>query len=213
MFFNRKKQEEFFQKLEEHFRFSKNAFQKMEEKIRLLENNLQKSENITVDKNNQVEIISQNVTNLQSTIQKHDMAIEDLLDEWEERRSDEEIVQKQISDCQKNEKQLLALFEAYQEQFFNLKRFADTKDSTWAEQIALMEQTLEHYRKLCGIVMIEECDIAVDYDLHEVIEAVSTTAPSKDKTVAAIYRCGYLYKGEIKRKAQVSAYRLEEKTL
>ena len=211
MFFNRKKQEEFFQKFEEHFRFSDNAFQKIERKLSLLENNLQKPEKKADDKDNQIETISQNLTNLQSSIQKHDMAIEDLLDEWEEKRSDEEMVQKQLLDHQKNEKQLLTLFEAYQEQFFNLKRFLDTKNTTWAEQIGLMEKTLEHYRQLCGIIMIEECDIAVDYDLHEVIEAVSTTDSSKDKTVAAIYRCGYLYKGEIKQKAQVSAYRLEEK--
>ncbi len=213
MFFNRKKQEEFFQKSEQHFRFSENAFQKMEEKFRFLENSLKQPEKEAVEKNGQIEMINQNIANFQSVIQKHDMAIEDLLDEWEEKHSDEEMVQKQLLDYQKNEKQLLALFEAYQEQFFNLKRFAGTKDATWTKQITLMEQTLEHYRQLCGIIMIEECNTAVDYDLHEVIEAVSTTDSSKDKTVAAIYRCGYLYKGEVKQKAQVSAYRLEEKNL
>ena len=211
MFFSRKKQEEFFQKWEEHFYSSENTLQKLEKNFRLLENDIQKTNKEAAEKNSQLETVSQNVTALQSTIQKHDMAIEDLLEEWEEKRSDEEIVQKQLSDYSQSEKQLLELFEAYQEQFFNLKRFADSKDAVWAKQIALMEKTLEHYRRLCGICMIEECGIKVNYDLHEVIEAVDTTDSSKDKTIAAIYRCGYLYKGKVKRKAQVGAYRSETK--
>lgn len=199
MFFNRKKQEEFFGKLEEKFH--------------LLEDGLQQSKKEAAEKSSQWEIISQNVTTLQSVIQKHDMAIEDLLEEWEEKRSDEELVQKQLSEYSKSEQQLLELFEAYQEQFFNLKRFAGAKDPAWTEQIALMEKALRHCQQLCGICIIEECGTEVDYDLHEVIEAVSTADSSKDKTIAAIYRCGYIYKGKVKRKAQVGAYRFETKEL
>lgn len=136
---------------------------------------------------------SEVVSKLQPAIQKHDMAIEDLLDEWEE---------------QKNEKLLLELFEGYQEQFWNLKRFASNKDGSWSAQIALMENSLEHYRNACGISSIQQCGILVDYNMHEVIEAIPTDSPKLDKTVAEIYLPGYLYKGKIQKKAQVTAYRI-----
>lgn len=70
-----------------------------------------------------------------------------------------------------------------------------------------MEQTLEQYRRSCGITVIAECGAAVDYSLHEVIEAVDTKDAALNKTVASVYRPGYCYKGTVKKKAQVSAYR------
>ena len=98
------------------------------------------------------------------------------------------------------------LFESYQEQFWNLKRFADQKDDVWASQITLMEKNLKQYQNQCGISMIEECGIKVDYDLHEVIEVTETSQAEMDKVIADIFRCGYFYKGRVKKKAQVMAY-------
>ena len=209
MFFHRKNQKDSARELEEQLSLTKEILQKTEEKFSLLEDILHKTEKEAAEQARQMETINLNIAGLQEKKQKHDMAIEDLLDEWAEKRSAKEMAQKQLSDYSQREKRLLELFEAYQEQFWNLKHFADSKDTAWAEQIALMEKNLEHFRQLCGICIIGECGTEINYDLHEAIKAVSTTDPSKDKTVAAIYSCGYIYKGTVKKKAQVSAYRLE----
>ncbi len=158
----------------------------------------------------QLEDLGQNIGKLQAGVHKHDMAIEDLLEEWEERHSAEEEAKEQLRTFQKESTAFLELFGAYQEQFWNLKRFAEEKDETWAKQIALMEQNLERYRQLCGITVIGSGGARIDYDLHEVMETVKTTDPALDKTVADIYSCGYIYKGIVKKKAQVAAYLAEK---
>ena len=152
--------------------------------------------------------MNQNFSQLHSDVHKHDMAIEDLLDEWAEKKSDEDDVTARLQESAHTEKLLLELFEAYQEQFWNLKHYAVSKDEALTAQVALMEKNLEHYRRSCAISIIQECGVSVDYDLHDVIEAVDTTDPSLDKTIAEIYRCGYLYKGKVRKKAQAAAYRL-----
>ncbi|MCI9378997.1 MAG: nucleotide exchange factor GrpE [Eubacterium sp.] len=160
----------------------------------------------------QLEDLGQNISKLQTAIHKHDMAIEDLLEEWEEKRSQEEEAKEQFSAFKRERNAFLELFEAYQEQFWNLKRFAEGKDETWAAQIVLMERNLEHYRQMCGITVIAEYGTRVDYDLHEVIETVETENPVLDKTVADIYSCGYIYKGNVKKKARVAAYLAERRS-
>ncbi len=152
--------------------------------------------------------LDRNIRQLQSDIRKHDMAVEDLLDEWEDQKTGRDSLQKHIQESSRTELLLLQLFESYQTQFWNLKHFASEKDSSWSEQIAFMEETLGQYRSSCQISMIQDCGVAVDYELHDVIDAVRTSDPALDKTVAGIYQCGYFYKGTVKKKARVSAYRL-----
>lgn len=154
--------------------------------------------------------IETHFSQMHSDVHKHDMAIEDLLDEWAEKKSDEDDIKAHLKEAGQTEKLLLELFEAYQEQFWNLKHYAASKDESWSSQISLMEKNLEHCRRSCTIHMIQDCGVSVDYDLHEVIEAIDTTDPSLDKTVAQIYRCGYLYKGKVIKKAQAAAYRFSD---
>lgn len=180
---------------------------KKDETLRRIEEQLKILEDGITTKNGQFETLDKNITRLQTTVLKHDMAMEDLLDEWEQRRSDEEEVKERFREQEQNERHLLALFEAYQEQFWNLRRFADTKDEAWSAQISLMEQNLDHHRRLCGIDVIGTCGNKVDYDLHEVIETMETEDSGKDRQVAHVYECGYLYKGKVKKKARVAAYR------
>ncbi len=143
---------------------------------------------------------------LRTAVQKHDMAIEDLLEKLEENESEREEAGKRILECERSENLLLELFESYQEQFWNLKRFAGEQDGAWSAQLALIEEKLEHCRQLCGISVIEESGVEVNYDLHEVVEAVDTAEQDHDKLVAEIISWGYLYKGKIMKKARVRAY-------
>ena len=185
----------FFKKKEEAF------FERMEEKLKNLEDGIAAG-------NRQSEELTEKIGRLQTTVQKHDMAMEDLLEEWEEKRSDEKEVKERFRELEQNESRLLALFETYQEQFWSLKRFADTKDQAWSDQIALMEQSLDRCRRLCGIDVIDRCGEMVDYDLHEVIQITETKDAEQDRRVADIYGCGYLYRGKVKKKAKVAVYQM-----
>lgn len=226
MFFKRRKnQEESLRQLEDQFAFlseqaaaTKNSLQHLQELRQELNSMAQELRQLctnAIQGQNQLENalnqttgrLEQQLNQLQTDVHKHDMAIEDLLDEWDEKKSDEESVKTRELEAVQTEKLLLSLFEAYQEQFWNLKHYAASKDGTWASQLALMEINLEHFRRTCAISMIQECGVSVDYDLHEIIEAIDTTDPALDKTIADIYRCGYLYKGKVRKKAQAAAYR------
>ncbi len=157
--------------------------------------------------NNQLDQLETNCDRLRTSVHKHDMAIEDLLDEWAEKKSGEDSIQAQLNEASQTEQQLLGLFEAYLEQFWNLRHYAASKDAAWASQITLMEKNLKHCQHSCAISLIQECGVSVDYDLHEIIDVTDTTDPALDKTIAEIYRCGYLYKGKVRKKAQAAAYR------
>lgn len=185
----------FFKKKEEA------AFGRLEEKMKSLEDSI-------ASENRQFADLTEKISRLQTTVQKHDMAMEDLLEEWEERRSDEKEVKERSREQEQNEHRLLALFEAYQEQFWSLRRFANTKDEAWSAQMDLMEQNLDHCRRLCGIDMIDKCGEIVDCDLHEVIQTTETKDADKDRRIATVYGCGYLYKGKVKKKARVAVYRM-----
>lgn len=146
---------------------------------------------------------------LGARVSKHDMALEDLLEEWEEKSAGEERLLDSLQEQKQAEKKLLDLFEAYLDQFFDMRRMAHGQGGGWAGQLELMEKQLEHYRRLCGITVISDCGVPVDYDLHEVIEPVATGDRALDQTVEQVYRCGYFYQGTVKRKAQVTAYRFQ----
>lgn len=151
--------------------------------------------------------IGHNLDRLQKAVSEQGMSIEDLLEEWNGLKAEDDNVKERFCECAQDEQRLLELFEAYQEQLFNLKRFALDRDVSWADQIGMMEEHLEHYRRMCAISVIGECGVEVNYDLHEVIEAVDTDRQDLDRKIADIYCCGYLYKGKVRRKAQVAAYR------
>lgn len=212
MFFKRKNQQDLFHQLEDRLTALSQDTAAVNQRLEIL-NDLNQSfhefKNHTFQTVSQLEnSMNQNFSQLHSDVHKHDMAIEDLLDEWAEKKSDEDDVTARLQESAHTEKLLLELFEAYQEQFWNLKHYAVSKDEALTAQVALMEKNLEHYRRSCAISIIQECGVSVDYDLHDVIEAVDTTDPALDKTIAEIYRCGYLYKGKVRKKAQAAAYRL-----
>lgn len=171
----------------------------LEKKFRVISGRMQEN-------SEKLEEIGRCTEQLRTAVLKHDMAIEDLLEKLEENESEREESGKRILECRETEKLLLELFESYQEQFWNLKRLAGEKDETWSSQMALIGTKLEHCRQLCGISIIEESGIEVNYDLHEVMEAVDTEQREKDKLVAEIISWGYLYKGRVMKKAKVTAY-------
>jgi molecular chaperone GrpE (heat shock protein) len=151
------------------------------------------------------EAVQNQLESLDKQISKHDMAIENLLDEMQEAQENDDSARAAAEEQRRNQENLLALIASYQEQFWQIRRFFGEKDEAWSEQLALMEQTLENARIHCGITAIDQVGAPVDYALHEVIDL--TDSDTCDKTVAEIYSPGYLYQGKVMKKAKIAAYR------
>lgn len=221
MFFRQKNQDLQFHQLEEQLSVLSQDTAAVKQKLDLLTDltetvrqfkfsTLKMMDEMETRINNQLDQIEAHCSRLQTDVHKHDMAIEDLLDEWAVKKSDEDSIRTQLDEARQTEQQLLELFEAYLEQFWNLRHYAASKDASWASQITLMEKNLKHYQHSCAISLIQERGVSVDYDLHEIIDVTDTTDPALDKTIAEIYRCGYLYKGKVRKKAQAAAYRFSD---
>ena len=169
---------------------------------------------------NALEKLREETEKLAAKQNRHDMALEDMLDIWDEKSAevDEAITvlkgswqketKEQLEAAKSQEQNLLALIEAYQlqmDQFWHL--LGD--DETWGRQLELIRQKLEVRERQAGICIVGREGEAVDLKAHEVLDVVPTTEESLSATVAAVYESGLLYKGEVCRKAKVSAYRYE----
>lgn len=163
-------------------------------------------EQLLRDGNSRLDDASSRLGQLQRGVREQGMSIEDLLEEWGERNAAADNLSAQLRERDEERKLLFELFEAYQDQLRNLRRFAEGKDDAWAAQIAMMEDGLERYRRSCGICLTGERGETVDYDLHEVVEVVDTDQPESDRKIADVYSNGYLYRGVVQKKARVVAY-------
>lgn len=156
-----------------------------------------------------LQTISREVRQNSADIRKHDMALEDCLEALEEQQEKEAQGRKRIEELEEERDRLLKLLEVYQEQVWSMRRYASEHDPAWMPQLEISKEAVKGKENLCGIARIEETGVRVDYDIHEVIEARETADGGMAQTVAEVCRPGYLYKGEVKRKAKVIAYRLE----
>jgi molecular chaperone GrpE (heat shock protein) len=143
--------------------------------------------------------------NISRQINRHDMAIENLLDELQEDIEDERNSRSAAEEQYRNSENLLTLFETCQDQFWQIKKFFSDKNDAFSSQFSLMEQSFSNAMIRCGITPVDRTGISVDYEIHEVIDL--TESETYDKTVAEIYSPGYIYQGKIVKKAKISAYR------
>ena len=93
------------------------------------------------------EDILQNLNKIYSTVTKHDMEIEDLIDALEGKQSAEGLAGQQIQELRQSEARLLELFEAYQEQFFNMKHYEALRS---CQRRSLVSTACPDGRKCCA---------------------------------------------------------------
>ena len=164
--------------------------------------------------------LSSDLKKLRSAANQHDMAIEDLLDGWEELRNDQqsenrvlsaaliEAGERERSQAAQRESALLQLSMTACDQIHGLCRTAEESGAEdWAHQLRLAESKLREASLPAGFQMIAEAGLPVDFRIHEVIEVQEAESPEQAHTVAEVYSCGYSYMGRIIRKAMIRAYR------
>ncbi len=153
------------------------------------------------------EEFQQGIEKLRKDISRQDMAIEDLLDAWEQSREDASEAAAIRKEAGRTEENLLQLIEAYQQAFESIQGYAESNDANLQSQLGLMEDKLQQYRGPCGIALIKGCGQPVNYAAQEIIEVKDTEDATLDGAVAQVYQSGYYYQGKVRKKAKVSVYR------
>ena len=165
------------------------------------------------------EALSVRLGELRAAANKHDMAIADMLDTWDEwRESNQEETRalrdelteqyrKEARETARRESALLKALIACQDQLFALRRAArGAGDSVWERQLSLAEESVSGELAAAGLRVISEKGMPVNYDLHDPLAVVETTDETRGMRVADVYSRGYVYRGQVLRKAGVSVF-------
>ena len=139
-------------------------------------------------------------------INRHDMAIENLLDILEENEEENRSRNEREQEYKAEKKRMLELFDTSLELTWQMCRFLWAKEEEWGKQADLVWQELAGKMVRCGFSPVFRQNEPVDYELHEVVNVVPTEDASLDKKVAQVYSPGYVYQGKLTKKAKISAY-------
>ena len=167
-----------------------------------------------------IENLAKQVKALSAGTNRHDMAVEDLLDSWEELQNEQREerqalsgafsteLEKQLAQSEKREAALLGLLMAYHDQLHGLRRAAERAGAEgWGRQLALAEEKLSGDCASLGLQTVQDGGVPVNYAIHEVVDTAAADGPERVGCVAEVYSCGYLYLGRTLRKAKVSAWK------
>lgn len=162
--------------------------------------------------------LSEQITELQQHATSHDVAIEDMLDEWSDFRDE----QKEMADALKrySEKDaqtaaargddLLKLVMKMYDQLFSLRLAASqSQDRTWSRQLELCTETADASLLQEGIMVFGRVGDSFQYDLHEAVSTRDAASPEDDMRIADVLSCGWNDQGKILRKAKVVVYRYQ----
>lgn len=162
------------------------------------------------------EALSARVSDLRGAANRHDMAIADMLDTWEEWR---EALRSELSgryreearESARRENALLETLVDFHDQFYALKRAAEQAgDHSWKRQLELAGEKMSGKYALADLQIIQAKDAPVNYDLHEVVSVEAAENRNQSMRVADVYTCGYAYRGKVIRKAKVAAFQWTE---
>ena len=185
---------------------------KIQERLEHLETSL-----LSMERENResAEVLSARMSDLRGAANKHDMAIADMLDTWEEWREDTRALRSDLSKRYQEEAResawrenalLEALIDLH-DQFYALKRAAEQADDPiWKRQLELAAEKMAGRYALADLQVIQAKDAPVNYDLHEVVSVEAAEDRSQSMRVADVYICGYAYRGKVIRKAKVAAF-------
>lgn len=185
---------------------------KIQERLERLEASLLSVER---ESRESAETLSARMSDLRGAANQHDMAIEDMLDTWEEWREETRATRSDISaryqeearESARKENALLEALIEFHDQFYALERAAEQAgDRIWKRQLDLAEEKMAGKYALADLQVIHAKDAPVNYDLHEVVSVEPTENRAQAMRVADTYLCGYVYRGKVIRKAKVAAF-------
>ena len=137
----------------------------------------------------------------------HDIAIEDMLESWEEFRGKQEELQNVLSGMAAQDR-IVQLCIAYEQQMHNIRRMA-AEDPDWKKQLELIEGQLQPAREKAGFVVTGKKGEAADFSLHEVIMVQDTDKEDLNGRIESVYEPGICWQGQVYKKAKVCAWRFQ----
>lgn len=141
-------------------------------------------------------------------VKEHNMVLEDTLEAVETHQQSERHSEKAIRQLEEENEQMRQLLMAYQEHFWRMGNLAGQQDGIWAEQFRIAAESIN--LQAAGLSVIDDVEVKVDYDVHEVLEARITAEPMQHQKVASVYSPGFRYRGKVLKKAKVAAYKYEQ---
>ena len=147
------------------------------------------------------------VEKLRSDVKHHNMAVEDMLESWEEFQGKQEEMQKAISGMAAQDR-IVQLCIAYEQQMHNIRRMA-AEDPDWKKQLELIEGQLQPAREKAGFVVTGKKGEAADFSLHEVIMVQDTDKEDLNGRIESVYEPGICWQGQVYKKAKVCAWRFQ----
>ena len=147
------------------------------------------------------------VEKLRSDVKHHNMAVEDMLESWEEFQGKQEELQKAISGMAAQDR-IVQLCIAYEQQMHNIRRMA-AEDPDWKKQLELIEGQLQPAREKAGFVVTGKKGEAADFSLHEVIMVQDTDKEDLNGRIESVYEPGICWQGQVYKKAKVCAWRFQ----
>lgn len=145
------------------------------------------------------------------TLRSQTDSLEDLLDTMEAQSRGETELQQRLSEAEEREQALLDLVSLTRDQLDMVSRRL-SGDAAWSDQFAMMSRESAKLLRNAGIRETGVVGEPVDYEIHQVLEAVETDKKEQDHTVASVFSVGRIYRGRILGKAKVAAYRLKGET-
>ena len=164
------------------------------------------------------EKLEQNREENSKLLRRQSGSLEDILEELQRQGEDKENVKKQLQEMRDRENALVELCgvlsgqrEMILRQLLAEGTFPENVRAGWKRQAELMKQEAEKYERQCAFKEIGECGEKVDYECYQILSVCAATKEEQNGTVAQVYAPGYSYHGRIIKKAQVSAYKIEER--
>ena len=158
-----------------------------------------------------LEMLDSGVEEWERVLRSQTDSLEDLLDTMEAQSRGEAELQRQLSEAEEREQALLDLVSLTRDQLDMVSRRL-SGDAAWSDQFAMMSRESAKLLRNAGIRETGVVGEPVDYEIHQVLEAVETDKKEQDHTVASVFSVGRIYRGRILGKAKVAAYRLKGET-
>ena len=143
--------------------------------------------------------------------------VEDFMDTLQEADESRRELRQIQESAGKREQSLLELVGLYQQQMELFEQWiagqehemGDAGKEAWQQQFSMLEGKIAAQSRFCAIEMTGFAGEAVDYRLHEVLQAAEPEREEQRGTVAKVHSQGMIYQGTVIRKARVTAYRKE----
>ena len=162
----------------------------------------------------QMDSLEQRYAESEKVIRRQSDSFEDLLDEIQNQNEEHSRQNLRQKEAAQKEQAFLALINCIRDQMFLLEQkmaeddsLSEEKKAAWRQQFLIMNQEAARLMAPCGLMETGSQGDPIDYDPHNILNAIETQDEAMANTVASVYSRGLFYNGQMIKKADVAAYK------